>query len=100
MNSAWKTSKPNPKPAAYSTRRSHFIGNPSAAVMAAAKMMPVASPATQWIVEPTPLFPERRREALVLAGAGLLVGQDVKEEAKRTHVERNEDEAPLHDNRF
>jgi hypothetical protein len=35
------------EPATYSTIRSSHIGRPSAAVTAAARMMPVASPATQ-----------------------------------------------------
>ena len=47
MNSAWKTSSPNPKPAAYSTIVSPHIGSPTAVVMIAATTIPVASPATQ-----------------------------------------------------
>jgi hypothetical protein len=47
MNSDWKISRPNAKPAAYSTMKSIHIGRPSAAVTAAARMIPVASPATQ-----------------------------------------------------
>jgi hypothetical protein len=56
MKSAWKMNRPKAKPAVYSTIRSIHIGNPRAAVMTAAVMMPVASPATQWTVEPTPCF--------------------------------------------
>jgi len=56
MNSDWKMNKPKAKPAAYSMMRSSHIGKPSAAVTAAARMMPVASPAMQWMVEPTPCF--------------------------------------------
>jgi len=47
MNSDWKMKSPKAKPAAYSTMRSIHIGRPSEAVMTAARMMPVASPATQ-----------------------------------------------------
>ena len=53
MNSDWKMKSPNENPARYSTIRSIHIGNPRKAVVAAARMMPVASPATQWIVLPT-----------------------------------------------
>ena len=56
MNSDWKMKRPKAKPARYSTIRSSHMGRPSAAVIAAARMMPVASPATQWMVEPTPCF--------------------------------------------
>jgi hypothetical protein len=47
MNSDWKISRPKAKPATYSTIRSIHIGRPNAAVIVAATMMPVASPATQ-----------------------------------------------------
>ena len=47
MNSAWKISSPNPKPNAYSAITSCHIGKPSAVVIAAAAMTPVASPAMQ-----------------------------------------------------
>ncbi len=56
MKSDWKMKSPNPKPVRYSTMRSAHIGRPSAAVITAARMIPVASPATQWIVDPTPCF--------------------------------------------
>jgi hypothetical protein len=47
---------PNANPAMYSTMRSTHIGRPNAAVIAAAAMIPVASPATQWMVDPMPCF--------------------------------------------
>lgn len=52
MNSALKISRPKAKPATYSITESMPIGTASAPVIAAAAMMPVASPARQWIVEP------------------------------------------------
>ena len=54
MNSDWKMKRPKANPARYSTMRSIHIGRPRLAVITAATMMPVASPATQWIVDPTP----------------------------------------------
>ena len=56
MNSAWKISRPNKNPAVYSMIRSNHIGRPISATATAATMMPVASPATQCTVEPTPCF--------------------------------------------
>lgn len=56
MNRAWKMSRPKPNPTAYSTTRSIPIGKPTRAVTVAARMMPVASPATQWMVEPIACF--------------------------------------------
>ena len=56
MNSDWKMNNPQAKPVTYSTTRSSHIGRPSEAVMTAARMIPVASPATQWMVLPTPCF--------------------------------------------
>ena len=56
MNSAWKMSRPNRKPNVYSTRRSIHIGKPRSAVTVAAVMIPVASPAIQCTVLPTPCF--------------------------------------------
>ncbi len=47
MKSDWKMKSPKPKPARYSTMRSIHIGKPNEVVMRAAKMIPVASPATQ-----------------------------------------------------
>ena len=47
MKSAWKMRSPKRKPAMYSISRSAHIGSPSRAVMIAARMIPVASPATQ-----------------------------------------------------
>src|SRR5713226_3582002 len=87
---------PNANPAAYSTMRSNHIGNPSVAVMTAARMMPVASPATQWIVEPTPLFPEWCDERFVLTWARLFVRHHVEQETERSHVQRDEDKPPFH----
>jgi hypothetical protein len=55
-NSRLEDEKAKAKPATYSTIRSTQIGRPSPAVMAAAKMIPVRSPAMQWIVEPSPCF--------------------------------------------
>jgi NADH-quinone oxidoreductase subunit I len=43
----WKMKRPKAKPAKYSTIRSCHIGRPRVAVTTAAKMTPVASPATQ-----------------------------------------------------
>lgn len=56
MNKAWKISRPKVKPSRYSHVKSIHIENPSAVVMAAAKMMPVTSPARQWMVEPSACF--------------------------------------------
>lgn len=56
INSAWKMNSPKPNPAIYSITRSSHIGNPRAAVTAAATTMPVASPAAQWTTEPKPCF--------------------------------------------
>ena len=43
------------------------------------------------------LLPQSGREPLVCPGPGLFVGEHVEEESERAHVERDEDEAPLHD---
>ena len=56
MNSAWKINNPNAKPATYSTTKSTAIGSPSRPVTVAATMIPVASPARQWMVDPRPCF--------------------------------------------
>ena len=56
MNRDWKMKRPNENPATYSTIRSIHIGRPMSAVTAAARMIPVASPATQWMVLPIPCF--------------------------------------------
>lgn len=56
MKSAWKTRSPSEYPAAYSMTRSTGFVKPSAVVTAVARMIPPASPATQWIVEPTARF--------------------------------------------
>jgi len=55
------------------------MGRPNMAVMTAARMMPVASPATQWMVLPTPCFQSGAVKLLVGAGARLLVGKNVDE---------------------
>jgi hypothetical protein len=47
INRDWKMKRPKLNPVAYSTIRSSHIGSPRVEVMAAARMMPVASPATQ-----------------------------------------------------
>ena len=72
MNSDWKIRRPKRNPAMYSTIRSIHIGNPSVAVMTAAKMMPVASPATQWMVLPTPCFHSGRTNSSWVPGWGSL----------------------------
>ena len=56
MNNAWKIRRPNRKPPMYSTIRSAHIGRPTSVATTAASMIPVASPATQWTVEPTLCF--------------------------------------------
>lgn len=53
MNRAWKTVQPNRNPSAHSHSTSAHIGIGSWAVMTAAARMPIPSPATQCIVEPT-----------------------------------------------
>ena len=63
-------SKPNAKPAMYSTAASTPIGNPSRLVTAAATMMPVASPAMQWIAEPTDCFQSGAMTFSCAPGAG------------------------------
>jgi hypothetical protein len=72
MNRAWKMNRANAKPAAYSTIRSIHIEKPSAAVMAAARMMPVASPATQCTVELMPCFHSGRTNSSWAPGRGSL----------------------------
>ena len=72
MNSAWKTNSPTENPATYSTIRSIHIGRPSVAVMTAAAMIPVASPATQWIVEPMPCFDSGLMKSSCVPGCGSL----------------------------
>ena len=56
MKSDWKMKSPKANPARYSMMRSSHMGKPRVAVTTAARMMPVASPATQWIAEPIPCF--------------------------------------------
>ena len=63
MNSAWKMSRPNAKPNTYSAITSCHIGRPSAVVIAAAAMTPVASPAKQWIDEPNACFHKGRTKS-------------------------------------
>ena len=46
------------------------------------------------------LLPQRRREALMLARTRFLVGEHVEQETEGTHVQRDEDEAPLHHRRL
>ena len=72
MNSDWKMKRPNAKPAAYSTMKSIHIGRPRAAVIAAAAMIPVASPAMQWTVEPMPCFQSGRMNSAWVPGSGSL----------------------------
>lgn len=72
MNSDWKMKSPNANPAMYSTMKSIHMGNPSAAVIAAAVMIPVASPAMQWTVEPTPCFQSGLTNSPWVPGAGSL----------------------------
>lgn len=69
-NSDWKTSRPNAKPKAYSVTRSTHIGVPTAAVMTAAMMIPVASPATQWMVDPSACFHIGLTNSSCVPGAG------------------------------
>jgi hypothetical protein len=70
LNKAWKISSPKANPARYSTTTSSHIGRPNAEVMTAEAMMPVASPATQWIVEPSPCFQSGRTNCSCPPGAG------------------------------
>jgi hypothetical protein len=63
-------------------------------VTAAARMMPVASPAAQWTVLPTPCFQSGAVKRSCSPGARLLVGKDVEQESERAHIERNQAEAP------
>ena len=46
------------------------------------------------------LLPQGRRELLVGPRPRLLVGEDVEQEAERPHVERHENETPLHHGRL
>jgi len=70
------------------------------AVIAAATMIPVASPAQQCIVEPTLCFQQRRDERLVGSGSRLLVCHHVEKQAERAHVESDQHKAPLHHRRL
>src|SRR6266498_2182314 len=97
MNSDWKMNKPNPKPAAYSMTRSIPIGSPSSPVMVAATMIPVASPATQWIVEPRPCFQSGWMKRSWVPGNGSLHDRTVEHEGDRPEIERDEHPAPFHD---
>jgi hypothetical protein len=72
MNRAWKMNSPKANPATYSTIRSSHMGRPSKAVMTAAAMMPVASPAMQCTVEPTPCFHSGLTNSSCVPGAGSL----------------------------
>ncbi len=72
MNSDWKMNRPKEKPAAYSTMKSIHIGKPSSPVIAAAAMMPLASPAMQCTVEPTPCFQSGRTNSSCVPGDGSL----------------------------
>ena len=73
MKNAWKMNSPNAKPAAYSTMRSIHIGKPMSAVTVAARMIPVASPATQWIVDPRPCFQSGATKRSCVPGRGSLL---------------------------
>jgi len=46
------------------------------------------------------LLPKGFDELLVGAGGRLLVGHHIEQQADRTHVQRDEDEAPFHHPRF
>ena len=72
MNRAWNTNNPNANPAAYSMIRSSHMGRPSDATTTAATMMPVASPATQWMVDPMPCFHSGRVNSSCSPGRGSL----------------------------
>ena len=69
MKSAWKMKKPKPKPSRYSAVMSNHIGNPSSPVIVAAMITPVASPATQWSVEPSACFHIGRMKPRARRGA-------------------------------
>src|SRR6266542_4351728 len=100
IDSDWKMNKPNPKPAAYSMTRSIPIGSPSSPVMVAATMIPVASPATQWIVEPRPCFQSGWMKRSWVPGNGSLHDRTVEHEGDRPEIERDEHPAPFHDFQF
>lgn len=72
----WDTAAPGwakAKAKTYSTIKSSYIGSPNAAVTAAAiMMMPVASPATQWIIEPIACFQSGLMNCSCVPGAGSL----------------------------
>lgn len=63
---------PKMKPNAYSAVKSSHIGSPSSPVTVAARMTPVASPATQWRVEPTVCFHNGLMNASCSPGCGSL----------------------------
>ena len=88
--------RPKAKPARYSTIRSSHIGRPSVAVIDGGEddAGGVAGDAVDGRADA--LLPQRLDELLMLAGARLLVGQHVEQQPDRPHVERDEDEAPLH----
>lgn len=58
-------------------------------------MTPVASPATQWSVEPRACLHLWGYEGLVLARARFLVSQDVQREGNWPHIETGQHRGPL-----
>src|SRR5882724_8202478 len=92
--------RPKAKPAAYSTIKSIHMGKPSVAVMAAAAMIPVASPATQCTVEPTPCFHRGLMNSSCVPGPRFLIAHHVQRQSDWTHVQGDQDPAPLHHQRF
>ena len=72
MKRAWKIRRPKAKPKTYSTMVSPHMGRPAAVVTTEAKMMPVASPATQWMVDPSDCFHSGATNSSCVPGLGSL----------------------------
>jgi hypothetical protein len=70
------------------------------AVIAAATMIPVASPAQQCIVEPTLCFQSGATNASWVPGRGSFVCHHIEKQAERAHVESDQHKAPLHHRRL
>jgi hypothetical protein len=99
MNSDWKMNRPNAKPAIFdrdvephrqAEQRRHGGGDDDSRPVAGATVDGAADG----------LLPQQRGELLVRARPRLLVRQDIEEQPERTHIERDQDEAPLHHVRF
>lgn len=63
-------------------------------------MMPVASPATQWIVLPIPCFQSGGNEFLVRTRTWFLVCQHVEQQTDRAEIEGYQHKPPFHHHGF